>query len=159
MSGGWRAKTFQLYGKLVQAEQFERALDVARHLLAPAGGSNMLNLAQSFAEKAGCHKLADEIAALPRTVAVAEAAPARAPAGASQGRAVPKVIHRELPPLFEAEGDSVDKSPATPSIGGHRASLPGTPLMSQSSVASRAPAPAAPEQDRLRGPAPVDRVE
>eukprot|EP00429_Kryptoperidinium_foliaceum_P059509 CAMPEP_0176087932 /NCGR_PEP_ID=MMETSP0120_2-20121206/44025_1 /TAXON_ID=160619 /ORGANISM="Kryptoperidinium foliaceum, Strain CCMP 1326" /LENGTH=720 /DNA_ID=CAMNT_0017421783 /DNA_START=7 /DNA_END=2166 /DNA_ORIENTATION=- len=132
VAGGWRAKVFQLYGKLVQAEQHERALDVARHLLSPAGGSTMLNLAQSFAEKAGCHKLADQIALLPRLAPVEQFAQA---APRAQACAVPKVIQRELPPLFvpgDAEEEGAERMPSTPSLAARVSSaLIVTPPISQ----------------------------
>lgn len=119
-SKGWKSKAFILYGEFVKAGELERALDVARSFLAAGeGGSRLLTFAQDFAEKAGHFKLADEIQKVPR-VQVTDSAPpvaatptpapqaTTASAGASQ--TAPKVVHRELPPLFEP-GEGVDEAP------------------------------------------------
>jgi len=88
-----------LFGQFVKAGEVERALDVARHSLAVGtGGSKLLTKAQEFAERAGLHKLADEVAALPRvTPAGAAATPAPAPAAAAAPREALRPARQELP--------------------------------------------------------------
>jgi len=63
----WEKSAFQLFGHLAKAGEVERALDVARCCLTNgAESSRALLLAQAFAEKAGYHRLADQIATLTR---------------------------------------------------------------------------------------------
>eukprot|EP00747_Dinoflagellata_sp_TGD_P184613 gnl/TRDRNA2_/TRDRNA2_40397_c1_seq1.p1 gnl/TRDRNA2_/TRDRNA2_40397_c1~~gnl/TRDRNA2_/TRDRNA2_40397_c1_seq1.p1 ORF type:complete len:488 (-),score=92.48 gnl/TRDRNA2_/TRDRNA2_40397_c1_seq1:169-1470(-) len=135
----WRTRSFQLFGHLAKAGEVERALDVARNFLAaPGGSSHVLNMAQAFAEKAGHHRLADEIAALPR-VAACEA-PAAVSRTVAAPAAVPKVATRELAPLFEP-GEFSEAPAAAP------AESPETPTPLQQAPAP-SPTPASPSVAR-----------
>jgi len=57
----WKSKCMYLFGQLVIAGDVDRALEVAKKFMAPAGAS-ALTMAQQFADKAGQRKLADDIA-------------------------------------------------------------------------------------------------
>lgn len=113
LAKSWRSKGFGLYGKLVKAGEVERALDVARHFIAVGGASKPLSFAQDFAERAGCYRLADEVAALPRVSSDAPRLQTESHVTARpevHATAVPKVVPRELPPLFESgEGEAAGK--------------------------------------------------
>jgi hypothetical protein len=141
-SKSWKSRAFSLFGQFVKAGELERALDVARSSLAIGeGGSRLLTFAQDFVEKAGHYKLADEIAKVPRILHAGD--PAQAAVSASVPtiavepkvaatptalpQAVPKVLNRELPPLFEpGEGaDSTLKAASQEAVQEHGGNSPG----------------------------------
>lgn len=147
----WRAKAFQLYGKLVQVGEVEKALDAARHLIAAGGAVKPLTLARGFAEKAGCFRLADEVAAL-----AAAAADGAEPAGTGSSKVgaaaavptagAPQAINSELPPLMRS-ASSMPVLNLPPKLGaptGLRSAMP----LEQASIA-RAGAPGSALQDTL----------
>lgn len=155
MDRSYKKKVLRLFGQLVKSGDEERALDVARTSLAlGAALTKLLGSAQAFAERAGSHRLADEIAALPRVVAEAPAAntaPTPRAVAAEPARpvqAVPRATQRELPPLFqpgEFEED-VAKTPeatGTPPRSELTASVPSAPQSQAATPPPRTDAAAA----------------
>jgi len=160
-SGGpsktWRSKAFKLFGEFVKAGEMERALDVARIFLAAGGASGVkiLDMAQKFAERAGQHKLADEVASLSSHVvdpvgdAVGDAA---RPATTIES---PLPDRRKLPPLFrpgelddEGQGSYAAKAVAAGTM--EKAVMPAEGEASIGKVDASSPAPTAHEEDDSR---------
>merc|ERR1740123_2776010 len=96
-------KVMTLFGSFLKASEQERALDVARTFMILDGSMKLLSCAQDFAEKAGCHKLADKIAELSRSGSRASSAPTSQKVSPMQ-MALPKVVQKVAQPLFE-EGE------------------------------------------------------
>eukprot|EP00927_Polykrikos_kofoidii_P006616 TRINITY_DN12680_c0_g1_i1.p1 TRINITY_DN12680_c0_g1~~TRINITY_DN12680_c0_g1_i1.p1 ORF type:complete len:751 (+),score=139.92 TRINITY_DN12680_c0_g1_i1:70-2253(+) len=94
----WRSKALFLFGQLVKAGEVERALDVARGFLDGFGGAKSLTMAQTFAERAGQRKLADEVAVLQRG---AGQAPPRVPQPSASAGISVAMRATSRRPLFE----------------------------------------------------------
>jgi len=121
---GWMVKVLTLFGSFLKASEQERALDVARTFMTLDGSMKLLSCAQDFAEKAGCHKLADKIAELPGSGN--RVPPAPTPQTTSQMQtSVPKVVHKVAPPLFE-EGEFDRKAEKTVNEKDNAAAAPPT---------------------------------
>lgn len=101
---GWRQKAIHLFRGLLDANEEERALDVARLFLAES--QKLLENGTKLAEFAGKHRLADAIAGLKPEVAVL-------PAASQPGRvtSVPKAVREELPSLFQPGDVDGEASP------------------------------------------------
>lgn len=126
---GWRRKAFRSFGQLVKGGSIGAALDIARGFLAGDGGAQILQLAKSFAEKAGQHELAEEVGKLTGTVV------AQAPVRAA-------VQRPELQPLFApGEGDEKVVDAQAPPAQSRAVVDAQTPLtQSRAAVAAQLPA-------------------
>merc|ERR1740123_1411197 len=139
-------KVMTLFGSFLKASEQERALDVARTFMTLDGSMKLLSCAQNFAEKAGCHKLADKIAELPRNGN--RVPPAPTPQKVSQMQmSVPKVVQKVEPPLFE-HGEFDQKAEKTVYEKDNAAAAPPTevgnvasPIRTTSSSAVMSPTP------------------
>mmetsp|Transcript_118837 Transcript_118837/g.296350 ORF Transcript_118837/g.296350 Transcript_118837/m.296350 type:complete len:667 (+) Transcript_118837:62-2062(+) len=143
---GGKSAALKLYAELVKGDEVERALDVARHFVAGAGASKMLSFAQQFAEKAGKHKLADQISTLSRVVVASatSGSPFGATAAKLQTATVPKVVQREAAPLFEPGEGEEENGPRTPASS----RLAASPAMSLMTPPSSIVEESKPEESR-----------
>mmetsp|Transcript_58150 Transcript_58150/g.138395 ORF Transcript_58150/g.138395 Transcript_58150/m.138395 type:complete len:638 (-) Transcript_58150:142-2055(-) len=131
-------KFLMAYEELLNSDQLERARDCAYSLLAD-GGSQALNQARSLAEKAGHRKLADEVAALLRRAQEPEQVTLQV--GSFTLQTAPRVVHRELAPLFSDDSMLQKENKAASPSGIPAAAAGRLPAPSQTGVTSVQPVP------------------